>query len=330
MFTRISIILQMNIQLSNNQIEALSVLSDTLPLNKFRELHDCVTLNRVIRFEIFLRDIHRISKWTDKLELNYSVSNNSYNFVQDNGMENWSSTVTPCSDNDPLAMRFVYFNFDKKKCEQAKRFDENEDDFNLGLLLKYPKCCVESYMNWQATGKKPDPISILTDSFKLGGQLQSFNLPNPFTRYINFGLHSHFPCSCHCEETKSNSYASLRVMTLNFPEIAKKFIASEKSLVLFSDGRGVCLWNNFRFSKNHIYIDSVHLKGKGQLLNTFNLIDEIELTPVNLILYSNFTRIDHISTDKLFLGSFNWNTDEEFNKFKEESLFSTYLHRYQN
>ncbi len=42
----------------------LSSVSEMLPLNKSRELHDCVLLNKLIRFEIFLKDIPRISKWT--------------------------------------------------------------------------------------------------------------------------------------------------------------------------------------------------------------------------------------------------------------------------
>ena len=196
----------------------LSSVSEMLPLSKSREFHDCVFLNKLIRFEIFLTDIPRISKWTEKLNLSFSVSDKSFQTILDNGMDDWSSSITDCSDNDSNAMRFVYFHSDKVICEAAKQFDADEDDFKLGLLLNYPKCCIESYLNWQKDNEDIDPITAITNPFKFNGELHSLNFPNPFTRYFGSGLFSHFPCSLNCSETKRKATSEFRHrLKINFP-----------------------------------------------------------------------------------------------------------------
>lgn len=290
--------------LTNSKFEILSSLSEILSLNKFRELYDCIALGRLIRFEILFINIPRISDWTDKLNLSFTISDKCFKIVVDKGMDDWSSSIADCSDNDSNAMRFVYLHSDKEICEAAKQFDANEDDFNLGLLLDYPKCCIESYLNWQKDNEDIDPITTITNSFQFTGQLHNLNFPNPFTRYFGSGLFSHFPCSLNCSETKRKANELFENLQLNFSATANQIFLLENSFVIFHKDKGLCLWSSYNFVKDKIHLNKNSFHGQGELKFIFKEIDEIELSQSELILKSNSTGTSVFKTDGCLIETF--------------------------
>lgn len=286
------------------QFDALNILSNTIPLDKFRELHDCVELNKLIRFEIFLKDIFRIPEWASKLGLSFSISDKSFQTVVDKGMDNWASSICYCSDDNIDVMRFVYLHSTKEVCERAKQYEENENDLELGLLLSYPKCCVEGYLKWQREKEDIDPITTIVDSFQFTGKLNNYNFPNPFSRYFGSGLFSHFPCSLNCAETITGANQSFKTLQANFPITANKILKFENALTIFHKEIGVGLWTKFDLFEHYIYVDKTTFHGQGEFKSIFKTIDEISLTKSQLTLFAANKQISQIPNNGLLFATF--------------------------
>ncbi|MBS3913953.1 MAG: DUF483 domain-containing protein [Bacteroidetes bacterium] len=282
----------------------MSELGEMLSLNRFRELCDCLEFNKLVRMEIFLRDLSKIPEWTKKLNLNFTVSDNSFTLTKDKGMENWSSLLNYCSVEHREAMRLVYFHSDKEFCEIAKNLDTKNDDLNLGLLLNYPKCCIESYLQWQKNKENTDPITSITDSIPFIDQLNNYHFPNPFSRYFGSGLYSHFPCSINCYETKKIAQNSLNNLQVNFPIIADKILHLENSFVIFQQEKGVCLWSNFDSIANKIQLDKYSIHSQGELKSIFEKVNLIEISQAKLKLFSNSEVETIFKTNGCFIGTF--------------------------
>ena len=289
--------------MNSNQLETLELLSDTISLDKFRELHDCVVLNKPIRLELFSKDIFKITEWATKLNLAFSISNKSFRVVIDKGMDNWASSISYCSDAEADAMRFVYFHSTKEICEKAKQYDDTENDFEIGLLLNYPKCCVEGYLKWQHDKEDIDPITTIVDSFQFTGHLNNFNFPNPFSRYFGSGLFSHFPCSLNCTETITRANRSFKMLQANFPITADKILQFENSLTIFHKEMGVGLWTKFNSFEHYISVDKTSFHGQGEFKSIFTTIDEIGLTKSELTLFSANKQTSQIQNNDLLLAT---------------------------
>jgi len=292
------------IKIADDIQKYLSDLSHQVSSDKFREIFNCVVLGKPIRFEIPAKSISRIARLANKLHLQFATSNMSFRLLNDNGMDNWQNTFEYCDENLSNAMKFVYLHSDSEVCERAKQYEETENDFELGLLLSYPKCCVEGYLKWQHEKKDIDPITTIVDSFQFTGKLNNYNFPNPFSRYFGSGLFSHFPCSLNCTATKIIANESFKMLQLNFPTVAEKILQLENSLIIFHKEMGVGLWNKFESSKHCIYVDKSSFYGQGEFKSIFTTIDEINLTKSELTLFSAKKQTSRIPTNRLLFATF--------------------------
>jgi ppGpp synthetase/RelA/SpoT-type nucleotidyltranferase len=295
------------LSLESTQSKTLSLLAEILPpsLYKFRELNDCINTNKLIRFEIDIKDIDKISDWANKLELAFSIGEKCFKPIPDKSLDNWQSLIQYCDEDEENAKRSVYFHPDLKICEIAKQYDADENALYFGLLLNYPKCCIEAYLKWQ-NGKEPvDPITIFTDLLPFNGQLNTYNSPNPFSRYFGAGLSSHFPCSISCDGTTRIAQNSLSNLHANFPKIAEDILQLENSFVIFHKERGICLWTNFNSINNIIHLDKQSFQGQRRLKQLFEKIDKIEISQCDLVLFSNLEPVSIFKTNECFIGAFS-------------------------
>ncbi|MBR9683622.1 DUF483 domain-containing protein [Candidatus Woesearchaeota archaeon] len=90
---------------------------------------------------------------------------------------------------DERGMYLVYISKDEKKALLASYYELKGDDYNLGLVLGYPSCCVRFFCD--------NFSSVKTDL-----ELESTNLwTNLSQRSKDCVLLSHFPCSSECRES---------------------------------------------------------------------------------------------------------------------------------
>tara|TARA_Y100000310_G_C20673723_1_gene811687 strand:+ start:2309 stop:2890 length:582 start_codon:yes stop_codon:yes gene_type:complete len=91
--------------------------------------------------------------------------------------------------SDLNGMHFIYISRSERKAYLASYYELVEDDFNLGLLLGYPGCCVKFFCK----------------NFKKGNTDLELKSDNPWTNLSRRGedcvLISHFPCEANCQES---------------------------------------------------------------------------------------------------------------------------------
>jgi hypothetical protein len=290
--------------MNERQSKHLNQIKESISSVDFREIYDCIELRKLIRQEISLKNVKQLNEFAKKLNLSFSVNNKSFNTPTDKGMDIWASTLTECPDSDPNAMRFVYLHPDQYVCNQAKIFEDNDDDFNLGSALQYPKCCIDAYCKWQTDNEDVDPITTITNAFPFDGRLLFYDFPNPFSRYFGQGLYSHFPCSLTCEETKLIAKKSLNNLQTHFPIIANKLIQLENSLVIFQKDEGICIWEKFTRKENKVILNQQSFHGQGKLKETFIAVEEIELTDSSILFLSKDNHKVEFNAKNCFFGAF--------------------------
>ena len=104
--------------------------------------------------------------------------------------------------NDPNeGMLFGYIAKDKETASKAKYLEEIGDQYNLGLALGYPLCCVEFFVNNYDERSKLDNdyTEPALDNSRPGSY--SF-VNNTLLRKQDTTLLFHFPCSFHCVESE--------------------------------------------------------------------------------------------------------------------------------
>ena len=297
------------------QLYTLQDLKCIVSESIIREIIDCIEAHKVIRIEVFSKNILQVSRVIKKLQIHFTVSDENFRIPVDSTMDTWSSTLTTCSHKDPNSVRLVYMHHKENICEQAKLLDSNNDDLNFGLLLQYPRCCINAYLNWQKDNDDIDPITSVTNAIEYTGELQKFDFPNPFTRYFGSGLYSHFPCSLNCLGTKNIAQTSLENLQKFFPKMAQTLSGLEKSFIIFHKNKGICLWNKFIVTGKYISLERIGFYGQGKLKSIFDSIDGVIFSKNEFRLFRNSECMQVIVTKGLFIGLFtgDFNCKQTFN-----------------
>lgn len=103
--------------------------------------------------------------------------------------ENYSNKGLRVGEEDKRGMYFVYISKSEEKALTASYYELIGDDYNLGRVLGYPKCCAEFFCR----------------EFKEGKTDLELKPANPWTnlskRREDCVLISHFPCRGDCEKS---------------------------------------------------------------------------------------------------------------------------------
>lgn len=290
--------------MSPTQIYQLNQVAASISLNCFREICDCIIFNKLIRLEVSFKNPDRLQEVINNLDLFFSTSEGKYIIPIDDGMDFWGSRLESCSEIDSNGIRLIYLSPEKQLCDKGKNLDEKNDDYNLGIELKYPPCCIESYCKWQTDNEDIDPITTITSRFQYNGELLRFDFPNPFSRYFGAGLYSHFPCSLTCKETKQIAKKSLTNLQLLFPEVAYNLLEFENTLIIFQKEVGICFWSGFTIVNDKVKLDRETFMAQGKMINIFSEINEIWLSKSKLFLFSQLNQMSEFNMDNCFIGVF--------------------------
>jgi len=110
----------------------------------------------------------------------------------------WSYTHDTVGDiNERLLQKFniLYISLDEANAISAKMADEQGDDFCLGLVLGYPRCCIDHTVG---SGGVPSNGFYVEQAISLG-HYNPLVWP-PALQYDAYILHHH-PCSINCNES---------------------------------------------------------------------------------------------------------------------------------
>lgn len=230
----------------------------------FREIVDCVCGNKVTRLDFLKSETEAADKWIKRLGLFSALGNTYYKCKIDSGMETWSSTFYETDKEDAEGEVSIYLSTEKTKAIQARDADEASDHEKLGLLMGFPKCCIKKFLEWSSEHFKSDPIRWLEMSY-FQKEIPKFMIPNPFTRYAQGGLISHYPCSLHCKPSYQQAAESqLRVQRYNL-SVSNALMERERTLVIYSPDSGVGLLSDFKIEHGNAHYNANKIYGQGEI-----------------------------------------------------------------
>lgn len=95
------------------------------------------------------------------------------------------------------------------KLKEFKEFFNQNDDYNMGLMLGYPECCCRGYVDY--IRRFPDPVYEIAQNSPSEPQLNNQpvvlrDIPwdlQIHMRYFGFKIIPFFPCSYVCDEAKN-------------------------------------------------------------------------------------------------------------------------------
>jgi len=135
----------------------------------------------------------------------------------------------------------VYLASDGVRAQAVLLLEVLKADYELGLVLGYPECCVEFFeANF---GKTQDTRGDLV-SFSLRNTLQPPPYPfyiNNLARYFGAQLIYHFPCRYTCQEAIVLGKQYLDLLQKEMPEWAKNCRKLLMCPVVYTDSQGVFL-----------------------------------------------------------------------------------------
>ena len=161
---------------------------------------------------------------------------------------------------------FMYISRNQDQANEAKEFEANDDDYNLGLILGYPSCCSKFFAkNKEEASNKNFDLVPFTFNNSSGHTFPWKN--NYCLRVFDISLISHFPCSFNCEKTKTIAGQNLELLRILDSDIANYFSSSLKSVVIYSVGVGVYSLKDAKRIENIISYKTVIPSKKNDFFN---------------------------------------------------------------
>ncbi len=143
-------------------------------------------LKQVVRHGFYDKELPEVEYFCKKNHLALEKSSFKILLTENNGYSNKGIRV---ESDYPEGMLFVYIAKTQETAKQAKFFEERGLDLPFGLLLGYPRCCVDFFchnFNGNNTNLELKPTNIWT---------------NTIQRNKDWVLISHFPCSSDCRKS---------------------------------------------------------------------------------------------------------------------------------
>jgi hypothetical protein len=116
-------------------------------------------------------------------------------------------------------MEIICMSKSEKYAQMAKDYENMQEHGKLGILLGYPKCCIEYFLkNFNENNTNPEIKSS-----------------NPYTnlskRKRDYCILSHFPCSENCEESIRLGKAKMYILERYDKEYSDELISEMKKII---------------------------------------------------------------------------------------------------
>jgi len=182
-------------------------------------------LKRVVRQGFYDQEIEQVKKYcTDH---NLFLVRSEFKVILEDIEKDFSNKGIYVDKDDPReGMYFYYISKDELLAYSAAMYEINSDDYNLGVILGYPKCCIDFFLKHKEVQQglsynyeKP----ILENSN--GVEFPFYT--NIFQRHKDICLISHFPCSLNCSESIELAKANFNLLEKDISEEVRKGLFGE-------------------------------------------------------------------------------------------------------
>ena len=156
---------------------------------------------------------------------------------------------------------FVYLSKKKETAEKAKSEEENSNHKEFGLLLGYPECCCDFFIN-NFNEKNTDlTLKILANS-------NGYEFPfctNIAARHFDVGLLSHFPHNFQCEYSTAIAENNLKIINKHSRQLAAMFSGILQGVVVYTMEEGIFLLRKYEKINDKIIYGDVMTTTKNKL-----------------------------------------------------------------
>lgn len=240
-----------------------------------------------------------------ELNLYYIVSDDLIFCRKDIGKGGWSNKF----DTRPNLPRkkgehLVYVGSNKKKLLKAVKADLNGDDSEFGYELGIPSCCVNFYVanSDKAYQKQNDFVTLVYDNTN---HKKPFNHLNNFvSQYFGYSFLSFFPCSFDCLGSAQLSLDTFELVKSFIPRYADKTLYFMQQPILYTEYRGVYLFENAIVSDRCVTIKNSTIH--STLPNSSKTNQFISSTQTMEILEDGDIKFTKYTGEQKLIKSDNW------------------------
>ena len=195
-----------------------------------------------------------------KLNLHYQISDEPVFARKDIGKGGWSNKF----EERPWVARkngdyLVYVSNDVKSLQKAFNSELEGEEEEFGEKLGIPACCIDFYSKNldKAYEKQNDFVPLVLKNTK---ELHSFNFWNNYvSQYFGYSLLSFFPCSFNCVESARFAQNTYDLINSILPIQASQIIHFQKQPILYTEYRGIYLFEGATFSNESVYLEDATL-----------------------------------------------------------------------
>lgn len=196
-----------------------------------------------------------VIKLFKRYKIQYVIGNYRYTYINDIGKGGWSNRFgdeTHIERSNAKGDYFLYIANSKVKAKAAREKEENEEEFEFGETLGIPSCCAKFYVDYseKAFKKQNDFVLFVLEKTISKPPYDFWN--NYVSQYFGYSLLSFFPCSFDCPESVKISKQVFNLLDNVYPDFAKKFLYFHKQNILYTEYRGIYLFENSSLRKDSI------------------------------------------------------------------------------
>lgn len=156
---------------------------------------------------------------------------------------------------------FVYLSKKKETAEKARLMEEQNNHFELGLLLGYPECCCEFFERNFSEKNTDLTLKVLENSD--GYKFEFCN--NIAARHFDVSLLSHFPHSFECEPSAEIAKNNLKMIKKHSKQLAAIFSGILQSAIIYTTEEGIFLLRKHEKIEDEIIYGDVLTTAKSKL-----------------------------------------------------------------
>ena len=218
------------------------------------------------RILVFEDEIEKVIGFSDENKINAVVSN--FKVTKQNTQSEFYSdkSVKIPKDSRQKGYFFVYFSKSKETAEKARLMEEQNNHFELGLLLGYPKCCCGFFE--KNFNEKSTDLTLKALENSDGYEFQFYS--NIAARHFDVTLLSHFPHSFQCEESVQIAKNNLKIMQKHSKQAAVMFSGILQGVVVYTMEEGVFLLRKYGKIGGEIIYGDVLTTAKSKLYFLLN------------------------------------------------------------
>ncbi|MBI2652585.1 hypothetical protein HYX00_03920 [Candidatus Woesearchaeota archaeon] len=198
--------------------------------------------------------------------------------------EFYSDKSIKISKNSPQkGYLFVYLSKNKEIAEKAKLVEENNNHYEFGLLLGYPRCCCEFFQKNFNENNADLTLKILENSN--GYEFPFYN--NIAARHFDVSLLSHFPHSFECKPSIEIAKTNLKIIQKHSKQLAVMFSGILQGVIVYTTEEGIFLLRKYEKIGNEIIYGDILTTAKSKLYFLLSSNKELKIIDKNSFVVSD-------------------------------------------